>query len=78
MYAMTPSTWAKIEPCYAEKWTCIVEYRDREATPDEYERVKEVMKELGIEYVEANLPDPDISGIDFGEGEVNLDGYFQS
>ncbi len=46
MYAMTPSTWAQIEPCYAEKWTCILEYRDRDADEAEYERVKEVMKEL--------------------------------
>ncbi len=45
-YCMHPSTWQQIEPIYANKPECILEYRWRNATEEEYESVQEVMKEM--------------------------------
>ena len=45
-YCMTPDVWSRIEPCYAEKWDCILEYRYRDATESEYEQVMRVIEEM--------------------------------
>ncbi len=77
-YLMKPDVWARIEPGYAEQWDCIVEYRHRPATEIEVESVKKVIQDWHDQHcVEANLGDPDVSGLDLNGTELtDIEGYF--
>ena len=77
-YIMKPDVWARIEPEYAEQWDCIIEYRQRSATQIEIDSVKKVIQDWHEKTIEANLGDPDVSGVDFGDEHIEIDGYFDA